>query len=289
MLKKFINSLKPKYIGIHISEGQLSATELNQGTIFSEDISTMFSIPYWQNPTALRIVLKKAFKTFGFSWIRPQVLISVPPDISDYEKLTILEAIMQAGASRSFIIEEIFITALGAGVYQQNRESALCKKIYLLVKKEISYLGIVFAGSALLVRVIPKGYEHLSVEDLLFEVNQLVNRLTPELPQQFKDAPIPKEDLGLIENAWQTEIERRVYITVPWRYKGLWGNTIDEFQMVYTEEGEEAANKGLNMYLPQLAKEGFIVSNRQYIKTIKIILMIAVFIIISVIAYWAKR
>ncbi len=48
--------------------------------------------------------------------LRPQVVVCVPSGVTSVEKRAVLEAAMQAGAKRTFLIEEPMAAAIGAGI-----------------------------------------------------------------------------------------------------------------------------------------------------------------------------
>ncbi|MDV6377221.1 rod shape-determining protein [Sporosarcina sp. GW1-11] len=58
--------------------------------------------------------LKKALKTSGSSWRKPNVMICVPFGITSVEKRAVTDAAKQAGAKEAFTIEEPFAAAIGA-------------------------------------------------------------------------------------------------------------------------------------------------------------------------------
>ncbi len=56
-------------------------------------------------------------KVAGKSWLfKPRIMICVPSGVTDVEKRAVLEAAMQAGASKAYLIEEPLAAALGAGL-----------------------------------------------------------------------------------------------------------------------------------------------------------------------------
>ena len=61
----------------------------------------------------LRYFIRRAC---GKVWIPPRVLICVPTHITDIEKRAIMEASREAGARRTYLIEEAKAAALGAGL-----------------------------------------------------------------------------------------------------------------------------------------------------------------------------
>lgn len=59
----------------------------------------------------LRQLLKQAV---GYSLVRPRVVISVPSGITEVEERAVIQAAMEAGARRTYLIEEPLAAALGA-------------------------------------------------------------------------------------------------------------------------------------------------------------------------------
>jgi rod shape-determining protein MreB len=59
------------------------------------------------------IIAKVAGKSFFF---KPRVMTCIPVGITSVEKRAVLEATMQAGVSKTFLIEEPLAAALGAGL-----------------------------------------------------------------------------------------------------------------------------------------------------------------------------
>lgn len=55
-------------------------------------------------------------KTCGKKIFRPRVMVGVPSGVTDVEKRAVEEAVLQAGASKPFIIEEPVAAAIGAGM-----------------------------------------------------------------------------------------------------------------------------------------------------------------------------
>ena len=55
-------------------------------------------------------------KTVGRTLFKPRVIVCVPSGITEVEKRAVLEACREAGASKTFIIEEPIAAAIGAGV-----------------------------------------------------------------------------------------------------------------------------------------------------------------------------
>ena len=65
---------------------------------------------------AERLLRELLRKVSGFSLLKPRLLISVPSGITEVEERAVMEAALQAGARRAFLLEEPVAAALGAGL-----------------------------------------------------------------------------------------------------------------------------------------------------------------------------
>ena len=63
-----------------------------------------------------RLLRELLRKVSGFSMLKPRLLISVPSGITEVEERAVMEAALQAGARRVFLLEEPVAAALGAGL-----------------------------------------------------------------------------------------------------------------------------------------------------------------------------
>lgn len=62
----------------------------------------------------LKYYIKKAMG--GWSFIKPEVLISVPAGVTSTERRAVTEAAIKAGAKNAFVIKEPILAAIGAGI-----------------------------------------------------------------------------------------------------------------------------------------------------------------------------
>ncbi len=65
---------------------------------------------------AERLLRELMRKVSGFSLLKPRLLVSVPSGITEVEERAVMEAALQAGARRVFLLEEPVAAALGAGM-----------------------------------------------------------------------------------------------------------------------------------------------------------------------------
>ena len=62
----------------------------------------------------LRYYMRKALG--GWSFVRPEVLISVPAGVTSTERRAVIEAAIKAGAKNAYVIKEPILAAIGAGI-----------------------------------------------------------------------------------------------------------------------------------------------------------------------------
>jgi rod shape-determining protein MreB len=62
----------------------------------------------------LRYYMKKAMG--GWSFVKPEVLISVPAGVTSTERRAVIEAAIKAGAKSAYVIKEPILAAIGAGI-----------------------------------------------------------------------------------------------------------------------------------------------------------------------------
>lgn len=62
----------------------------------------------------LRYYIKKAMG--GWSFVKPEVLISVPAGVTSTERRAVIEAAIKAGAKNAYVIKEPILAAIGAGI-----------------------------------------------------------------------------------------------------------------------------------------------------------------------------
>jgi rod shape-determining protein MreB and related proteins len=62
----------------------------------------------------LSYYIKKAMG--GWSFIKPEVLISVPAGVTSTERRAVIEATMKAGAKNAYVVKEPILAAIGAGI-----------------------------------------------------------------------------------------------------------------------------------------------------------------------------
>jgi hypothetical protein len=287
MSTKLSEYIRQKYIGINISDGQLTATEINLGTFINEDVSKVLPSQIWQNPAALRTVIKRVFKAAGIRiWsFRPVTVFCTPVNTGKKENKKIYEAIKDAGAKSVYLLDDFLLAAFGTGVHQKNEGPVYHKRIYVLVQKENTYLGVILGGGTFELRTIPKGYDILTKEDIQAELKQLITNFPTDPPDVFQHRAITKTVTEELENAWRRKPEKQVYITAPERFKGKWGELIEGYWLVYTGNGEQAIIKGIEEFLPAVVVKKYLFGTKPinslqiYSFLILLILIVLVFLL----------
>jgi len=66
----------------------------------------------------LRYYFKKALKNFSF--LKPDVLLSVPAGISSTERRAVIESALRAGAKNAYVVKEPILAAIGSGILIQE-------------------------------------------------------------------------------------------------------------------------------------------------------------------------
>ncbi len=255
---KFLEYLHPKYIGITIADQKLSALEPAKGIFFTEDVTettgALLPESIWKKPSAIKKLVKKAFKTAGvrFWTYQPVVIFSVPPNTPPEDNKAIYNQLMVAGAKSVYLLDDLILAALGSGVYRKDEGPLYHKKIYVLVQKDATYLGVVLAGGTFEVRTIAKGYDALTKDELRNEVKNLIENFPRQCPAQFQHRAVAKEVAQNLAEAWRRKFEPQIYLTVPERFKDQWGKTMEDYDIIYTDQGELAIVKGIEEFFPAL-------------------------------------
>ena len=255
---KFLEYLHPKYIGITIADQKLSALEPAKGIFFTEDVTeptgALLPDSIWKKPAAIKKLIKKAFKTAGvrFWTYQPVVIFSVPPNTPPEDNKAIYNQLMVAGAKSVYLLDDLILAALGSGVYRKDEGPLYHKKIYVLVQKDATYLGVVLAGGTFEVRTIAKGYDALTKDELRNEVKSLNENFPRQCPAQFQHRAVAKDVAQNLAEAWRRKFEPQIYLTVPERFKDQWGKTMDDYDIIYTDQGELAIVKGIEEFFPAL-------------------------------------
>ncbi len=64
----------------------------------------------------LKYFINKVFDNRGFRFFKPRIMVCVPSGVTEVEKRAVIDATMQAGARKTYLIEEPIAAAIGAGI-----------------------------------------------------------------------------------------------------------------------------------------------------------------------------
>lgn len=64
----------------------------------------------------LKYFINKVFGNRGFRFFKPRIMVCVPSGVTEVEKRAVIDATMQAGARKTYLIEEPIAAAIGAGI-----------------------------------------------------------------------------------------------------------------------------------------------------------------------------
>lgn len=289
---KIIESVRPKFIGISIVDGHLTALELKRGVFYTAEVpKTPDSPSIWENRRTLKALVKKVYKAAGIRlWTyRPIVVISTPANTPKQVNKEIYNTVLDAGARTVYLMDDFLMAALGSGVYQKDEGPAYNKKIYVLIQEEATYLGIILAGGTFELREIAKGYDNLTSADLETELTQLLNNFPTEVPPQFHHQSIKKVVAEELEKAWRRKPEKRVYLTAPQQYQGKWNDRIGGYDVVYSGEGERAIPQGIEQFLPVLVPKRSPLGGNKPISPMKIYVTLLLIILVVLVYSLVKK
>lgn len=114
---------EPSVIAINVSTGEILKVGIEAKKMLGKTPATIKAVrplrdgviaDYQTALIMLKYFIDKAKGGFGI--FKPRVVIGVPVGITDVERRAILEAGLEAGASRVFLLEEPMATAIGAGL-----------------------------------------------------------------------------------------------------------------------------------------------------------------------------
>ena len=86
--------------------------------------------------TMLSVYLKRITK---MSLVKPRVVVSVPSGITEVEERAVIQAAMEAGARRVYLIEEPLAAALGAGMDIRGAGGSMVIDIRLAARRILRF------------------------------------------------------------------------------------------------------------------------------------------------------
>ncbi len=113
---------EPSVIAIDTTTGEILKVGLEARKMLGKTPATIQAIRPLRDgviadyETALAMLKYFIGKVKKFSFLKPRIVIGMPAGVTDVERRAIMEAGLEAGASRVFLLEEPMATAIGAGL-----------------------------------------------------------------------------------------------------------------------------------------------------------------------------
>ena len=145
-----------------------------------------------------RMLKEFIHKVAGFSFFKPRVIICVPSGITEVEERAVVDAGIQAGARRVYLIEEPVAAAIGAGIDISKPDGHMVVDIGGGTSDiaVISLSGVVESAS---IKVAGDQFNEAIVKYMRRKHNVLVGERTAELMKMQIGCVFPKEQETSIE------------------------------------------------------------------------------------------
>ena len=145
-----------------------------------------------------RMLKEFIHKVAGFSFFKPRVIICVPSGITEVEERAVVDAGIQAGARRVYLIEEPVAAAIGAGIDISKPDGHMVVDIGGGTSDiaVISLSGVVESAS---IKVAGDQFNEAIVKYMRRKHNVLVGERTAELMKMEIGCVFPKEQETSIE------------------------------------------------------------------------------------------
>ena len=145
-----------------------------------------------------RMLKEFIHKVAGFSFFKPRVIICVPSGITEVEERAVVDAGIQAGARRVYLIEEPVAAAIGAGIDIAKPDGHMVVDIGGGTSDiaVISLSGVVESAS---IKVAGDQFNEAIVKYMRRKHNVLVGERTAELMKMQIGCVFPKEQEATIE------------------------------------------------------------------------------------------
>ena len=145
-----------------------------------------------------RMLKEFIHKVAGFSFFKPRVIICVPSGITEVEERAVVDAGIQAGARRAYLIEEPVAAAIGAGIDISKPDGHMVVDIGGGTSDiaVISLSGVVESAS---IKVAGDQFNEAIVKYMRRKHNILIGERTAELMKMEIGCAYPKEEETAIE------------------------------------------------------------------------------------------
>ncbi|MBE6948788.1 MAG: rod shape-determining protein [Ruminococcaceae bacterium] len=145
-----------------------------------------------------RMLRELVRKVTSFSLIKPRILISVPSGITEVEERAVIEAGMQAGARKVYLIEEPVAAALGSGLDISKPEGHMVVDVGAGTTDiaVISLNGVVQSES---IKVAGDAFDAAIIRHIKRKHNVLIGDVTAEELKKSIGCVKPRNDAASIE------------------------------------------------------------------------------------------
>lgn len=129
-------------------------------------------------------------KLSRFDFVKPRVVVSVPSGISEVEERAVIQATMEAGARRVYLLEEPFAAALGLGLDLSSPSGQLVVNIGggttdaavvtlndVALSASIKVAGDAFSGE--IIRILRRRYNMLCGASVAEDVKMAIGSVYP--------------------------------------------------------------------------------------------------------------
>ncbi len=242
---------KKKYLTVYITDESIVASEFHNGIFIDQPIAEAikqiniewdYTKNIYEQREIIIALLNHCISKLDIKFMDSLVLLTVIP-------------LEYFGSCRDNIFDDIILKVkhLGALYAWENIISAAAcflkkisadykRKFMIYGENEKTYISLLWAGMVVDFICIEKELADITKEDLLNSINNISKKVTSEIPKEFVMHP----SFDKFEYSWKEAIENNVYVTAPNQVQNIWGESLDEYKLVYIEYEKDIVLKGAN-------------------------------------------
>lgn len=237
MLKKISELIEKKIYGVDLIDGKIKAFEIKDGIYIDKSIEEALpnmieakdNNKYWYDSKYMKQLVTYISSRTKKSFSSPALYIAIPSEITSHDdKNRIFKSFSKSRWSSIYMVNCFICGALGSGLDVNEFK----RKIFVYCANNVTYIGLVFAGGDFNVEIIKKKYNELTDMDIENSIEEILNQVSIELPEQFTKAKLSKKDLQELKTGWSSEVENIIYLSVPSEVNNKFNN-IGKYQLVY--------------------------------------------------------
>lgn len=237
MFKKISEFIEKKIYGVDLIDGKIKAFEITDGIYIDKSIEEAFpnmieakDNNYWYDSNFMKQIVTYISSRTKNSFSSPILYIAIPSEItSNEDKNLIFKSFSKSRWGSIHMVNSFICGALGSGLDVNEFK----RRIFVYCSNNLTYIGLVFAGGDFNVQIIKKKYSELNELDIENSIQEILNRESTELPEQFTNAKLSKKDLEELKAGWSSEIEDIIYLSVPLELSDKFSNNIGKYQVLY--------------------------------------------------------